>query len=136
MSTQIKEIKDEVDLEAVMDSAEVRPRDVYDDEVERLTKHPKEIFKSWAEMGPLFGFVSPSRQITTDSNGCGVGCLTMVHSGPEVAFDPSLTDEIRRDNRLPKSGGKTTPDHLPVLAEWNRRLDKHFNRQPPDPDNQ
>lgn len=106
--------------------------DKYDNAVEYLTKNPSEIERAWYDpfshvsSGCLFKFVTP--------NGCcyfnriAHGCLTSVRDG-SIAYTPELTEAIRADERIPMRGDNIEVKHLPVFAEWQRRLDKEFNRK-------
>ena len=99
-------------------------KDIYDLEVERLTENPCEIYLSWVSSGPLFQFCGPQ-------DTCG--CLTMVARGAINAATVELTEEIRKHKHLfPASGSSIKTKHLPVFAEWQRRIDKDLNRIPPE----
>lgn len=56
-------------------------------------------------------------------------CLTMIRNGWQGPT-PELTTAIQSDDRLPCSPRQITPAHLPVFAEWQRRLDRELNRVP------
>jgi hypothetical protein len=93
--------------------------DVYDREVERLTRNPDDIPFAWMECTPLFVLV-------------GNGCLTQIRAFDYVkAYTPELTAAIRADDCLPRYVQNITPAHLPVFAEWQRKIDMEFNRTPP-----
>lgn len=64
------------------------------------------------------------------SHGCG--CLTQVRRGVE-AQTKSLTLAIRADSRLPDNPDDIRPHHLPIFAEWQRRIDRELGRTPPPP---
>lgn len=55
----------------------------------------------------------------------GCGCLTMIRASANscVAWTNALTNEISADIRLPRSPSRIEPHHLPIFAEWQRRLD-------------
>jgi hypothetical protein len=97
------------------------PPDEYDKAIAYLTEHPNEIGIAWAHPGTmpggcLFNFVP----------GFGAyGCLTMIRGGQAYnARTEELTNAIRNDKRLPSWSSKVRVKHLPVFAEWQRRLDK------------
>ena len=100
--------------------------DIYDREVERLTVHPEDIINSWIDAKPLFRFCDDGRP----TSNCG--CLTRVKRGNAPAATPKLTEAIRSDERIPTSRTRIRPEHLPVFAEWQRRIDKELNRKPPE----
>lgn len=107
--------------------------DKYDKAIEYLTEHPEEIKKAWGycsthEAGCLFDYAGSK---------FGCGCLTLVRDSflfpqkyhvPFVAQTPELTEAIGRDERIPYSENDITLDHLPVFAEWQRKLDKYLAR--------
>jgi hypothetical protein len=109
--------------------------DRYDQEVERLTARPEKITWSWHLYGPLFGSCGTDRTGTTSSRQDGkiIRCLTMIRLGGVgyVAELPRLTQEIRRDSRIPTLAEDIKPHHLPVFAERQRWLDRELGRQPP-----
>lgn len=110
--------------------------DKYDEAIEYLVARPEETGNAWIRgaLGVgLFGFCTPDGRIHP-----GCGCLTMVKSGPEVAFTSSLTDAIRADNRIHEEISDLTkallstdsPDArraiLQPYAEWQRRMDREI----------
>ena len=114
--------------------SDVREPDAYDKAVAWLTENPLEIEDAWCIGNEhpawiLFGYCTPSRYSETHS----CGCLTMVRGVSwRLAFeDDELTEAIKADERLPRSPGNITPEHLPVFAEWQRRMDKLWNRPAP-----
>jgi len=56
------------------------------------------------------------------------GCLTMIKRGSYEARTKELTNAIRADTRIPSDPTLITKDSLPVLAEWQRRIDKELQR--------
>ena len=101
----------------------------YDDALAYLTAHPEKIRKAWdlpaGQGGCLFAYATKDGGFP-----CGlVGCLTMIRlyrntQDPNVsAFGPEITQAIRDDERLPDRPADITVEHLPVFAEWQRRLD-------------
>jgi hypothetical protein len=101
--------------------------DIYDREIARLTASPEAIGRSWNNYEPLFGCVSPSR------NG-GAACLTQIR-GDSYTWVPdealALRAEIALDERLPANENDITVEHLPIFAEWQRRIDKELGRAVP-----
>ena len=117
-----------------------KPRDVYDLEVDRLTKVYEEeglqafrsaVCTSWGDAEPLFSFCTPTGNSTAPGTECCFGCLTTVHNGAHFAWTPAITQSIRDDERLPNYDDQIEPHHLPIFAEWQRRLDKELGRTPP-----
>ena len=122
--------------------------DKYDIAIQYLTENPDRIADAWAdpqvyEARCLFAFASKTRHVigdSSDSVGCltmiSVGCLTMIRSGRSSHVENSdkdsrlaaLESEIRADERIPLSWDAIQLSHLPVFAEWQRRLDKELNR--------
>lgn len=117
-------------------------KDKYDEAVDYLTKNPEEIYQCWNHpisyrAGALFLPVSdklPASPNTVDllprrGDGLMCGCLTMVRAGLKVAWTDELTEAIRGDARIPKTPESIKPEHLPVFAEWQRRIDKELGRE-------
>ena len=111
--------------------------DGYDDAVEYLTAHPEEIHIAWAAhsnypAGALFRFASRSGGGERVERGV-CGCLTMIRGGGGrwIAATPELDLAIRQDERIPMDGAEITPDHLPIFAGWQRRIDRELGRTPP-----
>ena len=98
--------------------------------VEYLQANPDEIKGAWRSpqyhiAGALFTFVRPEGKDTSYET--GIGCLTMIKSGDYRAWhSDELTDAIRADDRIPASRVLVTPSNLPVLAEWQRRIEKFY----------
>lgn len=81
----------------------------------------------WQRGEGLFAFAYNPE--TRDEPCWKYGCLTMIHDGPEYkAQTPELTEAIRADGRIPDDPDEIEPEHLPVFAEWQRRLDRELNR--------
>lgn len=102
--------------------------DIYDKEVKRLSKNPDEIYCAWTYgpgHSPLFDAASSKRY--TSVNSCG--CLIQVKMGFR-ASSKRLTEAIRADARIPEDVTEIKPEHLPVFAEWQRKLDKMFKSRP------
>lgn len=101
--------------------------DKYNEQIEKILKAADFVHAvntAWLSGQGLFQFCTPTGDLSPDMPDCGrLGCLTMVKSGHHVACTPELTEAIRADPRLPEDSGDVTPAHLPVFAEWQRRLD-------------
>ena len=104
-------------------------KDYYDFAVEFLEKKPGQISDAWDDprthnAGGLFAMAATHRKR---------GCLTMIrrNTGEYCAETPELTLAIIADTRIPTSVHDINPCHLPVFAEWQRRLDCELNREPP-----
>jgi hypothetical protein len=113
-------------------------KDKYDRAISYLTDLPSEIFKAWSstdhECHCLFAFVSPTGRVENEpvGNGKRIGCLTQIRASDHcVAWTDDLTRRIRADERIPLSGSDTTPEHLPVFAEWQRTIDRELGRGEP-----
>lgn len=121
-----------------------RTNDVYDREVKYLARHPEKLWRHWSNSTPLFQYANPDNaSLWRRPDGKFVGCLTQIRQNDGVAWTPSLTNEIRRDKRLPTAIGDGFDDKfilmsyrdrvlaLEPFAEWQRRLDKELGREPP-----
>ena len=103
--------------------------DKYYKAVQYLTKHPEKIKDAWNfpftfSSGCLFNYAG-------DTKNSGIGCLTQIRKNEDGhvsvnAETPELTEEIRKDKRIPKNPKYIRVKHLPVFAEWQRRLDKEL----------
>jgi len=110
--------------------------DIFDQEIERLTKlvqkSPQDecwiLETAWSygkDHSPLFD------SCAGPGNTC-VPCLTQVRSSystqkrtgyPSLnGFDPTIAAEIAADKRLPGRQDVIKLHHLPVFAEWQRKL--------------
>lgn len=115
-------------------------KDKYDEAIEYLATHPNEIYETWnwppaKKAGCLFLPVAPDsgeqlfpNRPGASSHDAPCGCLTMVHNGRYVAWTDDLTEQIRKDNRIPDDAGDITVKDLEVFAEWQRKIDKELNR--------
>lgn len=108
-------------------------KDKYDLAVEYLTEHPEEIYDVWVNpwkhpYGCLFLGVTPSGHLDVNPEGDFCGCLLMVKSG-DPAWTRELTEAIRADESIPKTGNNITVSHLPIFAQWQRRIDKELGRK-------
>jgi len=112
--------------------------DKYDKAVQYLTEHPEAIYDAWdtatastsLQQYPiascLFRAITPDGESYQPGNSC-CGCLTQVKYEDYRAFSGKLTQEIRADDRIPEPEDITL-EHLPIFAEWQRRVDVELNR--------
>lgn len=122
-------------------------KDKYDKAVEYLTENPSAIRESWNDPcnnvdsgGILFMAAAPRSHhaFPTRPDGIECGCLTTIRRGttnlpngvvqPGDAWTDELTHRIRSDDRIPMTVDDIRVEHLPVFAEWQRRLDKELDR--------
>lgn len=107
--------------------------DKYDREIKKILeseKPNKTIGEHWSMGTDLFEFVSDN---VTKFDGAACGCLTQIKYDRKSAWknnkvDEKLTAEIREDKRIPKQGG-IRAKHLPLFAEWQRKIDKLYKRK-------
>jgi hypothetical protein len=92
--------------------------DKYDLAIDILTQNPSRIHDVWSDPeqsdgGCLFMWGNRSS-----------GCLTQIRKDPDI-FGGTLPQaaEIAKDERIPQNGYDIRVEHLPVFAEWQRRLD-------------
>lgn len=130
--------------------------DKYDQAIAYLTDFPNEIEQAWAQpadhpAGCLFqqasrinlstGNFEKQHPVEAGEHVICIGCLTQIRRDakdilpvinyvniPYCAITPDLTKEIALDTRIPDSPDRVGLEHLPVFAEWQRRLDKELNR--------
>lgn len=105
-------------------------KDRYDAAIEYFTEHPEEIRRAWTRAGThphgkIFAFCTSSR----GADFMNMGCPLMVRGGYYDAETTELTKEIRADDRIPKSVQHLGLETLPVLAEWQRKLDIALDRK-------
>lgn len=105
--------------------------DAYDKAVAHLTKHPGDIYESWNQAN-YTGVAFPSHILFQRCVEPGYECLTQwkdggYGGGPTMA---PLMDELMADDRIPRQGHHIQVANLPAFAEWNRKLDAHFGREP------
>lgn len=123
-------------------SVQVEP-DKYDRAIAYLTEHPEQIRDAWSGAyehpgGSLFRFAGPSAYLDCpDWTKQICGCLTQISKTADwlpddpnkyVAWTPELTEAIAADERIPKRPEHIRVEHLPVFAEWQRKLDRELNR--------
>jgi hypothetical protein len=101
-------------------------KDIYDEEIERLTANPQDIRDSWYDCRPLFKTCKGEKG--NSKTGClteirnpNMGCIVTIH--PHI--DEQLTTQIMNDERIPRFVEDITVADLPVFAEWQRTLDTH-----------
>ncbi len=116
------------------------PTDRYDCAIEFLTQRPAEIKYAWAEWnthvaGCLFepvvaqpledpGESASPGAMPARPDGQQCGCLTQIAAGGRyVAWTDALTEAIRADRRIPVAPHLINPEHLPVFADWQRRIE-------------
>lgn len=103
--------------------------DKYDKAIEYLTQHPGEIDSAWTSPfrhkgGCLFTLAATKEAL----NERWFGCLTTIRGHGDTAETRELTEAIQADERIPKFSRDIKIEHLPVFAEWQRRIDKELNR--------
>lgn len=102
--------------------------DKYDLAIQALTLEPSAIYESWNKANDpesLTGNALLGHVLFTpvDRTGHKCACLTEVKEH-YLDFGPDkYRTEIKNDPRIPSCGMAITVDHLPVFAEWQRRLD-------------
>jgi MoxR-like ATPase len=112
----------------------MKKRDKYDDQIEAIRSvSPRErkalIYAEWTLGKDLFAYAGTLDKFTRTEEGLPCGCLTMIRSDEGfVAQTSALTKAIKADTRIPDDPEKITLRHLPVFAEWQRRLDKELGR--------
>lgn len=107
--------------------------DRYDEAVAYLTEHPDKIQATWASPflhvhtgGALFQTAADTKR---DTAIC-YGCLTQIRQLPHFyrSQTPNLTKAILDDDRLPTNEKEITVAHLPIFAEWQRKIDEETGR--------
>jgi hypothetical protein len=99
--------------------------DIYDQQIKELTKRPDLIENHWVDAKGLFKIIG---QEPDNDNTLGSGCLTMIRNNTRCGAyikgvrDEELTEQIRKDKRIPKHSQIKIKD-LPVFAEWQRKID-------------
>ena len=113
----------------------MRKRDKYDEAIEYFNTNDNldGIVNAWnfpevSGPGCLFQYCGDHSTTITPSKDPkdSYGCLTMIRKGNNyVAYTPKLTKAIRADKRIPKEPEDIELKHLPVFAEWQRKLDRY-----------
>ena len=101
--------------------------DRYDRQIAELTEHPERIPRQWMCARGLFKMVGKHNDR---------GCLTMIRGDKGTEFTApteELTAAIRKDKRIPTDIKYVKVRHLPIFAEWQRRLDKELPRKHKNP---
>lgn len=110
--------------------------DKYDIAIEELKKNPAEIVNAWDfpkthPAGCLFKKIGEGWDMELRAR---CGCLTQIKANIDYyainhdKVDEEITKQIMADERIPASVSDITIDHLPVFAEWQRKIDKLYNR--------
>lgn len=108
--------------------------DKYDHAIDYLMRYPDEIELAWGTTdihpaGCLFQLVHGPSCTGYRRTSCSHGCLTQLRGPLGDAFTPTIfTREIMADTRIPISPEDIRLHHLPVFAEWQRRLDQELGR--------
>jgi len=118
----------------------------YDKQIEFLTKHPNLIRDAWLNTFGLFQFVKPVGELLRSGFALEMrsqcGCLTMIRQDSigvagtrelidriSVAYTKELTEAITADERIPTHQSKIKVSDLPVLKEWQLRIDTELGRE-------
>lgn len=112
--------------------------DKYDAAIEFLSKHPDLIMASWydiplSDRKDIINAHSIAHCLFQRCGPADCGCLTTIrglyYAGnyPFAATD-ELTEAIQNDERIPHDERYIEVSHLPIFAEWQRRLDKELGR--------
>ena len=137
----------------IMKDVEIRKPDKYDKAIAYLTMNPEHIYDAWndpaeweGQGGELFGFVGPNWKSNANSynvrgeiNGT-CGCLQQIRFAYKQEEVPTMFDledshmtlsywprqwaRIAMDRRLPWNEEEIGVEHLPVFAEWQRKIDE------------
>jgi len=123
--------------------------DKYDEAIAYLTENPEDIYDAWmlwarsdqtTDVKRAHCLFQVARVDPDDGSSLGCGCLTQIRSGLTLGGvrcgvlgksgrqHKRLTTAVRSDKRLPSEPGSIRVEHLPVFAEWQRRLDKELGR--------
>lgn len=100
-------------------------KDIYDLEVERLTKKPEKIESAWLNKSPLFKYSGYTENMAFGS--CGCPTMIRMYTSPAVIngeINHELTNAIRADIGIPNYTNNITPAHLPRFAYWQRIIDR------------
>jgi hypothetical protein len=118
--------------------------DKYDEaiaELEGAKDFNRAVTSAWVDAGEkttaglLFQFCNKKnergRQVAMSDNGnvVRIGCLTQIRDSPlHIAETETLTTAIRADEKLPNSTDGVRHEHLSLLADWQRRIDRELGR--------
>lgn len=97
----------------------------YDEQIERLTKHPERIGGEWSDAIGLFQFLSNTKEGLYHRV---AGCPTLVRGNNDYIvinneIDSELTLQLRNDERIPEKMGLIKPKHFPAFKEWQEKMD-------------
>lgn len=114
--------------------------DAYDKAIEYLSNNQSEILDIWDDpkshfAGVLFQAATPDGAGQSNSVDY-FGDICEIKSGLASAWTEELTEEIVDDHRIPEIFAshnnlpRITVEHLPLFAEWQRKIDVALNRNP------
>lgn len=102
----------------------------YDAQIKELTSNPTLIGEQWGKAIGVFKFVGFGSRVSPLSKfGIkGAGCPIMIKLSPFNAYingaiDEEITMQIRADERIPRARSSIKVEHLPILKEWQERID-------------
>ena len=109
--------------------------DGYDEQIAYLTENPHMIQRHWMDRLGCFQIASKNNKPQDEKGIIRFGCLSMIRNNVRdyEAEVERFTEEIRNDFRLPRIPSMITNiriEHLPIFAEWQRKIDKELNRIP------
>ena len=115
--------------------------DIYVKAIQYLTENSHEMIDIWDDpkshfSGVLFRSVTPSGLHEYTAEGLLCGDLCEIRSFESHAWTNELEEEINKDPRIPKLWAnndyipKLTINHLPIFAEWQRKIDVALDRDP------
>lgn len=113
--------------------------DKYDAAIEFLSKHPDLIMASWYDIPlndrkDIINAHSIAHCLFQRCGSADCGCLTTIRGlydedgNYSFAATEALTEAIQNDERIPHDERCIEVSHLPIFAEWQRRLDKELGR--------
>lgn len=110
-------------------------QDRYDLAMAHLNKHPEELedsilFADSYPGGPLFfnAARNPYSYLKVEKGWLGNPVQIREYPDHFVAETDWLTSAILKDDRLPKSAADCRLEHLPVIAQWQRKIDTVLKR--------
>lgn len=99
-------------------------RDIYDEEIARLTANPDDIEESWNHYHPLFELIDAR----------GICCCPTQFKGCKEIYggkvDPLVAKKIFEDERIPTNVKYITVESLPAFAEVQRLADNIYGKIP------
>jgi hypothetical protein len=102
--------------------------DKYDKQIKFLTANPERITRQWESGIGLFQFID--RSCDDNESNINSGCLTMIRSNMSCVaiinrnVNNEITEQIRNDERIPINSNDIKVEHLPIFAEWQRKVDQ------------